>query len=126
MKKLLSILIITITLLSTFSCTSNAPEEKDYFADACSQLDKSSMGATSYSQAQIDEFEQRFAKMNLSGGFTKVTHYRSKDEYAYVIEFENADDATIFAERVSSPKYNVKAYDGVVVYGESSRIDSLK
>ena len=126
MKKLLSIFIIAITLLSTFSCGNNTPEAKDYFSEACKQLDKSSMGATSYSQAQIDEFEQRFAKMNLSGGFTKVTHYRSKDEYAYVIEFESADDATIFAERVSSPKYNVKAYDGVVVYGESSRIDSLK
>ena len=64
--------------------------------------------------------------MNLTGGFTKVKHYRSTEEYAYVIEFENTDDAKTFAERVASPKYNVKAYDKVVVYGESDRIDSLK
>ena len=130
MKKLLTILVLSITLLCLFSCGDNngtdAPEVVDNFASACDQLDKSSMGATVYTETQIDEFEKRFAKMNLSGGFTKVTHYRSTEEYAYVIEFENSDDAKTFAERVASPKYNVKAYDEVVVYGESDRIDSLE
>ena len=126
MKKLLSLFIITVIILSAVSCVNNTPEEKDHFAEACNQLDKSSMGATEYSATQIDEFEKRFAKMALEGGFTKVTHYRSTEEYAYVIEFENESDAQTFAETVASPKYNVKAYNKVVVYGESKKIDSLK
>ena len=122
-------IVLCVTCL--FSCgdrtsEGDAPETVDYYESACEQLDKSSMGGTEYSDAQIDEFEQRFTKMNLEGGFTRVTHYRSTSEYAYVIEFENSADAKTFAERVASPKYKVKAYETVVVYGESDRIDALE
>ena len=125
MKKITSILLIALLLFSAVSCTGTDSTKND-FTEVCNQLDKSSMGATEYSESQIDEFEKRFTKMGLEGGFTKVTHYRSTTEYAYVIEFENTADASIFAERVASPKYNVKKYESVVVYGESERIDSLK
>ena len=131
MKKIVLILTSVLLILCIFSCgdrtsEGDASETVDYYESACEQLDKSSMGGTEYSDAQIDEFEKRFTKMNLEGGFTKVTHYRSTSEYAYVIEFENSADAKAFAERVASPKYNVKAYETVVVYGESDRIDALK
>ena len=131
MKKLILILTLALSIFCVFSCGGNeggedVPEVVDHYKSACEQLDKSSMGGTEYTESQIDEFEKRFAKMNLTGGFTKVKHYRSTEEYAYVIEFENAEDAKVFAERVASPKYNVKAYDSVVVYGESERIDSLE
>lgn len=130
MKKIISVLLITLLLFAAVSCgnnkNNNQPGKRDDFVEACSQLDKSSMGATEYSESQIDEFEKRFAKMSLEGGFTKVTHYRSTADYAYVIEFENTSDAATFAERVASPKYNVKAYESVVVYGESNAIDSLE
>ena len=131
MKKLILILTLVLSIFCLFSCggdenEGDVNETVDHYKSACEQLDKSSMGGTEYTESQIDEFEKRFTKMNLSGGFTKVKHYRSMTEYAYVIEFENAEDAKIFAERVASPKYNVKAYDSVVVYGESERIDSLE
>ena len=131
MKKIVLILTLVLSILCIFSCEKsntgdNETKIEDYYVTSCEQLDKSSMGGTEYTESQIDEFEKRFKKMSLSGGFTKVKHYRSTEEYAYVIEFEKAEDAKIFAERVASPKYNVKAYETVVVYGESDRIDTLK
>ena len=128
MKKTISLLLLVLIIVFVASCKKDdtPPEAVDYYASACEQLNKSSMGATEYSESQIDEFENRFTKMNLEGGFTRVMHYRSTSEYAYVIEFELPADAKVFAERVSSPKYNVKSYERVVVYGESDAIDTLE
>ena len=104
----------------------NPGEEKDVYTSVCSQLEKTSMGGTEYSQTQIDELEARFTKMNLTAGFAKVNHFRSTSEYAYVIEFENAEDAQTFFNKIGTANYNVRKFDSVVVYGKSDSIDSLK
>ena len=104
----------------------NPSEQTATYASLCTQLEKTSMGSTVYSQTQIDEFEGRFTKMKLTAGFAKVNHFRSTTEYAYVIEFENVEDAQIFFDRISTANYNVKKFNSVVVYGKSDSIDNLK
>ena len=104
----------------------NPGEEKDIYSSVCSQLKKTSMGNTEYSQTQIDELEARFTKMNLTAGFAKVNHFRSTSEYAYVIEFENAEDAQTFFNKIGTSNYNVKKIDSVVIYGKSNSIDTLE
>ena len=134
MKKLIAILMLVACIVSVCACGGNEnpsenknPEgEKNVYASVCSQLEKTSMGGTEYSQTQIYEFEARFTKMNLTSGFTKVNHFRSISEYAYVIEFENAADAQIFFDKIGAANYNVKKFDSVVVYGKSDSIDNLE
>ena len=134
MKKLIAILMLVACIVSICACggnenpgeNKNPEEEKNIYASVCSQLEKTSMGGTEYSQAQIDELEARFTKMNLTAGFAKVNHFRSTSEYAYVIEFENVEDAQIFFDKIGTANYNVKKIDSVVVYGKSNSIDSLK
>ena len=134
MKKLIAIFMLVACIFSVCACGDNeAPgennnpgEEKDVYASVCSQLKKTSMGNTEYSQTQIDELEARFTKMNLTAGFTRVNHFRSTSEYAYVIEFENAEDAETFYSKIGTANYNAKKYDSVVVYGKSDSIDTLE
>lgn len=128
MKKLIAIFVFVACIFSICACggNDNPGEEKDAYASVCAQLEKTSLGGTEYSQTQIDELEARFTKMNLTAGFAKVNHFRSTSEYAYVIEFENAEDAQIFFDKIGTANYNVKKFDSVVVYGKSDSIDSLK
>ena len=142
MKKLIATLMLFVIIFSCSACNygsshdDSAPsdesqndiqeEEKDIYDSICTQLKRTSMGATVYSQAQIDEFEVRFTKMNLTAGFAKVNHFRSTSEYAYVIVFENPEDAQTFFDKIGTANYNVKKFDSVVVYGKSSSIDTLK
>ena len=95
-------LLSLICLFATFllvSCGGNS-ESEDGYVTACEALSKTSMGSTEYSAAEIDELEARFVKMALSGGFSRVNHFRSTSEYAYVIEFENPDDASVFFGKI--------------------------
>lgn len=129
MKKIFSLVMMLLLVFACVSCgdnNNNSDNSKDAYASVCSQLEKTSMGGTEYSASQIDELEARFAKMNLSAGFAKVNHFRSTSEYAYVIEFENADDAQTFFDKIGTANYNVKKFDSVVVYGKSDSIDGLK
>ena len=128
MKKLIAIFVFAACIFSICACggNDNPGEEKDVYTSVCSQLEKTSMGGTEYSQTQIDELEARFTKMNLTAGFAKVNHFRSTSEYAYVIEFENAEDAQTFFNKIGTANYNVRKFDSVVVYGKSDIIDSLK
>ena len=134
MKKLLAIFMLVACIFSICACGSNENsgennnprEEKDVYASVCSQLKKTSMGGTEYSQTQIDELEARFTKMNLTAGFAKVNHFRSTSEYAYVIKFENAEDAQTFFDKIGTANYNVKKFDSIVVYGKSDSIDNLE
>ena len=138
MKKFLSFIMFVSVIFCFCACgsgTENPPkenpnenpsEEIDAYAFACTHLEETSMGSTVYSQTQIDEFEGRFTKMNLQGGFLKVNHFRSTLEYAYVIEFENPQDAQTFFDRISTANYNVKKINSVVVYGKSDSIDTLE
>ena len=128
MKKLIAIFVFVACIFSICSCggNGNPGKEKDAYASVCAQLKKTSMGGTEYSQTQIDELEARFTKMNLTAGFAKVNHFRSTSEYAYVIEFENAEDAQTFFNKIGTANYNVRKFDSVVVYGKSDSIDSLK
>ena len=128
MKKLIAIFVFVACIFSICACggNGNPGKEKDAYASVCAQLEKTSMGGTEYSQTQIDELEARFTKMNLTAGFAKVNHFRSTSEYAYVIEFENAEDAQIFFDKIGTANYNVKKFDSVVVYGKTDSIDSLK
>lgn len=135
MKKIISLLMVLLLMFTCVSCgdnnengnnNSNGDNSKDAYASVCSQLEKTSMGGTEYSASQIDELEARFTKMNLTAGFAKVNHFRSTSEYAYVIEFENADDAQTFFDKIGTANYNVKKFDSVVVYGKSDSIDGLK
>ena len=98
MKRIFAFALFIAVLLSLFACGNN----EDIYASLCSQLDETSMSGTEYSQSEIDQLESRFAKMNLEGGFKRVNHFRSKTEYAYVIEFENSADATTFSERIGT------------------------
>ena len=128
MKKLLAIFILVSCIFSICACgdNENHSEEKDAYASVCAQLEKTSMGGTEYSKTQIDELEARFTKMNLTAGFAKVNHFRSTSEYAYVIEFENAEDAQTFFDKIGTANYSVKKFDSVVVYGKSDSIDNLE
>ena len=135
MKKIFSLVMMLLLVFACVSCgdnnnngdnNGNGDNNEDAYASVCSQLEKTSMGGTEYSAAQIDELEARFTKMNLTAGFAKVNHFRSTSEYAYVIEFENADDAQTFFDKIGTANYNVKKFDSVVVYGKSDSIDSLK
>ena len=134
MKKIFSLVMMLLLVFACVSCgdnnngdnNGNGDNSKDAYASVCSQLEKTSMGGTEYSASQIDELEARFTKMNLTAGFAKVNHFRSTSEYAYVIEFENADDAQTFFDKIGTANYNVKKFDSVVVYGKSNSIDNLK
>lgn len=128
MKKLLAIFMLVACIFSIYACgdKEKPAEEKDVYAWVCSQLEKTSMGSTEYSQTQIDDLEARFTKMNLTAGFAKVNHFKSTSEYAYVIEFENAEDAQTFFDKIGTANYNVKKFDSVVVYGKSDSIDNLE
>ena len=128
MKKILASILTVLLLFACVSCGDNGDNgnTEDAYTSVCSQLEKTSMGGTEYSQTQIDELEARFTKMNLTGGFAKVNHFRSTSEYAYVIEFENSEDAQTFFEKIGTANYNVKKFDSVVVYGKSDSIDALK
>ena len=113
-------LLSLICLFATFllvSCGGNS-ESEDGYVTACEALSKTSMGSTEYSAAEIDELEARFVKMALSGGFSRVNHFRSTSEYAYVIEFENPDDAIkAYTDLVCSR--NVVEADSTEVRNES-------
>ncbi len=122
MKKLVAFVLLLVIGITCVSCGGSG----DPYQSACDQLAKTSMGGTEYTQTQIDELEARFTKMNLSAGFSRVNHFRSTTEYAYVIEFENVDDAQIFFDRIGTGSYNVKKLGGVVVYGKSASIDGLE
>lgn len=125
MKKIISLFLLLLLAVSCISC-GDSDVEKDDYTSVCSQLEKTSMSGTVYSQNQTEEFENRFEKMNLAAGFKKVNHFKSQTEYAYVIEFESVFDAQAFFENVSAAGYNVKRFNYVVVYGESDSIDTLK
>ena len=134
MKKIFSLVMMLLLVFACVSCgdnnngdnNGNGDNSKEAYASVCSQLEKTSMAGTEYSASQIDELEARFTKMNLTAGFAKVNHFRSTSEYAYVIEFENADDAQTFFDKIGTANYNVKKFDSVVVYGKSNSIDNLK
>lgn len=121
-------LLSLICLFATFllvSCGGNS-ESEDGYVTACEALSKTSMGSTEYSAAEIDELEARFVKMALSGGFSRVNHFRSTSEYAYVIEFENPDDASVFFGKITGSNYDAKQLGDVVVYGKSDSIATIK
>ena len=122
MKRICAFVLFITVLFTLCACGGN-----DTYSSVCKQLEKTSMSGTEYSQTQIQQFESRFSKMNLEEGFSRVNHFRSKSQYAYVIEFENTNDAQVFFETVGkTPTYNVKKLGSVVVYGESKSIDNLK
>ena len=125
MKKIISLFLLIFLLAFCISCGDSDVEADDY-TSVCSQLEKTSMSGTVYSQNQIEEFENRFEKMNLAAGFKKVNHFKTKTEYAYVIEFDSVFDAQTFFENISEAGYNDKRFNYVVVYGESDSIDTLK
>lgn len=128
MKKIFTSFLAFLLLFICVSCGNNSENVNtvDVYDSLCSQLSQTSMSGTEYSAAQIDELEARFTKMNLSAGFAKVNHFRSTSEYAYVIKFENAEDAQSFFEKIGTAKYNVKKFDSIVVYGVSNSIDELE
>ena len=121
MKKIFSFILLLLLVLEMVACGNKTP-----FEIAESKLDESEMSKDEYSISEIANFESRFAKMELSGGFSKVYHYRSKTDYAYLIVFENEGDAKTFYEKIGTAKYNVVMSKDVVVYGESDWIDKIK
>ena len=123
MKKVFLCIIVLATLTFCVACGGN--DSENAYSSICQQLEKTSMVGTEYSQSKIAEFETRFTSMNLTGGFSKVNHFRSTTEYVYVIEFENADDVSIFFDKISAANFAAKKFDSIVVYGESGSIDDL-
>ena len=61
MKKILASILTILLLFACVSCGDNGNTE-DAYTSICSQLEKTSMRGTEYSQTQIDELEARFKK----------------------------------------------------------------
>ena len=121
MKKIIFLAMCFCIVIGLVSCKSDSP-----FDTAINKLSESNMSKEEYTSQKIDDFENRFSKMELEGGFLKVTHFKSKTQYAYVIEFENESDAQKFYDTVGTSKYDVVKSGNVVVYGESNWIENIK
>ena len=120
MKKMFALLLCVCVVFVMVSC------EKDPFDAAIDTLAESGMTGEEYSQEQIDEFEGRFTKMALENGFARVTHYRSQNQYAYIIEFESETDAQKFYDTVGTSNYDIVKSENVVVWGDSYWIGKIE
>ena len=124
MKKYLSILLIVISLLCLFACSGNI------FNKAVSQLEKGGLQAFEYDYKQISAIERDLKKFNitLDGEIVRITHLMKKTgeilNYAYVYEFENSSDASLFYESYAK-NYISRVKGNVVVFGNVHMIDGL-
>ena len=66
MKKIFSFILLLLLVLAMVACSNKTP-----FEIAESKLDESEMSKDEYSVSEIANFESRFAKMKLSGGFKR-------------------------------------------------------
>lgn len=121
MKRSLCLLCLVFSVIFALCACGNASP----FDVAKKALDSSEMSLSVYSESEIKAFEARFTKMSLDGGFNKVYHYKSKTEYAYLIEFENENDAIKFYDIVKSSRYDSAMLGAVVVYGKADCIEKI-
>lgn len=121
MKKFLACFLCLALACLLVSCG----KEKTPFDIAANTLAEANMSKTEYSDAEIRNFEERFAKMGLEKGFSKVCRFALQTQYAYLIEFESADDAAIFYSSIVSSDYDLAQSENVVVYGHSTMIGKI-
>ncbi len=121
MKKCLILLICISLILLSVSCGARTA-----FDIAEAKLDESVMSKEKCTQEEIDELESRFEKMDLEGGFKRVLLYRSETSFAYIIEFENASDAKLFGDTLSTSLYDISYSENVAVYGDSGWIKEIE
>lgn len=122
MKKLFILLLSICTIMMVTSCSHNETP----FEVATKELEKSNMHKSEYSNAEINDFENRFVNMGLEGEISRVNYFRSKTQYAYVVEFENDNDATTVYEKAKHAQYDSVVFKNTVVYGKSNWIKDLK
>lgn len=125
MKKFLALLLIIIFVVCLFSCNGN------YFNKAASQLEQYGLERFDYDYKQINAIKKDLKAFNIEieGGITRIAHLLKKEgdilNYAYVYEFENSSDASLFYE--SYAKNSISRLKGnVVVFGNLHMINSIK
>lgn len=123
MKKFVACLLCVCFALLFVSC--GKEEGKPPFDVAESTLEQSNMSKSEYSAAEIETFAKRFTKIGLEKGFSRVHHFRSQTQYAYLIEFESESDAEKFYTTVGKSKYDIARSKNVVVYGDSAWIADI-
>ena len=125
MKRLLSFVLVAISLVCLFSCSGN------YFNKAVSQLESYGLERYDYDYKQISKIESDLKKFNIEidGEITKITHLIKKEgdiiNYAYVYEFENRDDASLFYEGYAKNSIS-RLKVNVVIFGNVQMINSIK
>ncbi|MBQ4510541.1 MAG: hypothetical protein II984_07430 [Clostridia bacterium] len=125
MKKYLSIILVIITVLCLFACGGNA------YNKAVSQLESYGLERYDYDYKQISKIESDLKKFNIEidGKITKITHLIKKEgdiiNYAYVYEFENRDDASLFYEGYAKNSIS-RLKVNVVIFGNVQMINSIK
>lgn len=125
MKKVLVVTLTFITLICLFSCSGN------YFNTAVSQLEDSGLERYDYDYKQINSIENDLEKFDIyiDGEITKITHLIKKDgdiiSYAYIYEFENREDASLFYEAYAKNSIS-RLKVNVVVFGNVEMINTIK
>lgn len=124
MKRFFAFTLIVISLC-LFSCGGNT------FNKAVSQIEEYGFERFDYDYKQISSIENDLKKFNIiiDGEIVKITHLLKKNgdslNYAYVYEFENSNDASLFYN--SYAKNSISRLKGnVVVFGNIQMINSLK
>ncbi|MBR2025422.1 MAG: hypothetical protein IKA02_06415 [Clostridia bacterium] len=125
MKKYLSIILAIISVLCLFACGGNA------YNKAVSQLEKSGLEKFDYDYKQINAIEKDLKEFNIEidGEIIKIAHLVKKNgdilNYAYVYEFENSSDASLFYESYAK-NYISRLKGNVVVFGNVQMINGIK
>ncbi len=126
MKRTLSIFLMVLSIILLVSCA------KSPFDSVTSQLDKYSFTRSDYDDSQIADIEKSCPAFGISleGKITKISHFITNTEggrivYVYVYEFELSVDALSFYDIYASKSDYSKAKENVIVFGNSTVIDSL-
>lgn len=125
MKKILATALVLVITLCLFSCGGN------YFNKAVSQLKDYGLEPMAYDYKQIRSIEANLenANIHIEGKITKITHLVKQNisglDYAYVYEFENRDDASLFYEG-HAKNFISRLKVNVVVFGNVEMINTIK
>lgn len=125
MKRILAVILIIVSFSCLFSCGGNT------FNKAVSQLEDYGLEKFNYDYKQINQVKKDIKAfgINIEGDIEKITHLLKEENgaltYAYVYEFENSAEATLFYN--SYAKNSISRLKGnVVIFGNLQMINSIK